>query len=110
MEKKDEVRGYQGWTNYETWTVSLWLDNEQSSYHFWREKAARSREEAPNSSQVHRGIWTTEEAAMFRLAEQLKAAIKGASPLQELSMYGDLLSAALSEVHWTEIAEHWLND
>lgn len=23
---------YNGWTNYETWNVSLWLDNERSTY------------------------------------------------------------------------------
>ena len=23
---------YNGWTNYETWAVGLWIDNEQGSY------------------------------------------------------------------------------
>lgn len=23
---------YNGWTNYETWNVALWLDNDQESY------------------------------------------------------------------------------
>jgi hypothetical protein len=27
---------YNGWTNYETWNVALWLDNEQSSERHWR--------------------------------------------------------------------------
>jgi hypothetical protein len=26
---------YNGWTNYETWAVSLWLGNEESSYRHW---------------------------------------------------------------------------
>ena len=28
-------RGYNGWPNYETWAVALWLGNEEVSYRFW---------------------------------------------------------------------------
>lgn len=35
MTKKE----YNGWQNYETWNVALWLDNEQGSYNYWRERA-----------------------------------------------------------------------
>lgn len=28
---------YQGWTNYETWAVKLWMDNEEPSYLHWKE-------------------------------------------------------------------------
>ena len=27
---------YNGWTNYETWNVALWLDNDYESYQFAR--------------------------------------------------------------------------
>ena len=33
---------YNGWTNYETWLVNLWLGNGGSGEH-WREQAERSR-------------------------------------------------------------------
>lgn len=36
---KNETKGYNGWTNYETWCVSLWLDNDSGSYDHWRERA-----------------------------------------------------------------------
>lgn len=110
MERKDEVSTYQGWTNYETWTVSLWLDNEETTYRRWREKAALCRLQAAEAAQVREGVWSTEEAAKLTLADQLKAQITLESPLQEPGMYGDLLSAALSEVNWQEIAERWLED
>ena len=29
---------YQGWTNYETWAVNLWLDNEEGVHDYWRER------------------------------------------------------------------------
>ena len=28
---------YNGWTNYETWAVALWIDNEQATYQTARE-------------------------------------------------------------------------
>ncbi len=27
---------YNGWTNYETWAVSLWIDNDHATYAYWR--------------------------------------------------------------------------
>jgi hypothetical protein len=30
---------YNGWTNYETWLVKLWIDNDEGSYHYWTERA-----------------------------------------------------------------------
>ena len=44
------------------------------------------------------------------MADQLKEEITDGSPLREASMYADLLGAALSEVNWSEIAEHYLAD
>ena len=101
---------YNGWTNYETWTVSLWLDNEESSYRYWRDQAQQHRETASESPQVIEGIWTIEQAANFNLADQLEEEITAGIPLQEPSIYNDLLTAALSEVNWTEIAENWLSE
>ena len=39
--------GYNGWKNYETWLVALWLDNERETYEYWREEARRIRKDAP---------------------------------------------------------------
>lgn len=110
MEKADEERGYNGWVNYETWAVALWLDNDQASYLYWREQAARQRREAANSCQVREGLWTEAEARRFNLADQLLEEVIDASPLQEASLYSDLLSGALAEVNWLEIVDHWLSE
>lgn len=110
MEKTHEERGYNGWTNYETWTVGLWLDNDQQSYSYWRAEAARHRREAGNSVQVREGLWTEAEAIRFNLADQVLEEIINASPLQEPNLYSDLLSGALAEVNWVEIADHWLGE
>jgi len=33
---------YNGWTNYETWLVKLWIDNEQGSQDYWIERAEQN--------------------------------------------------------------------
>ena len=105
-----DEKTYNGWTNYETWAVALWIDNEQSSYHYWRDEARRHRKDAPASQQVQNETWNAEQAARFNLADQLKEEFNDAAPLAEPNVYSDLLGAALSEVNWSEIAEHMLAD
>ena len=36
----DQERGYNGWTNYETWAVALWIGNEPGSYEYWEHDQA----------------------------------------------------------------------
>ncbi len=107
---ENEREKYQGWTNYETWTVSLWLNNEEASYRYWRNAARRHRRDALQCERVIDGTWTEVEAAKFNLADQLKEEITDAGPLQNASVYGDLLDAALKEVDWQEIAQSLLDE
>lgn len=105
-----EDRTYNGWASHETWAVALWLDNEQGSHLYWREQAEEHWNNASECTQVVKGIWSREEAAKFNLADQLRDEIRDNSPLQEASMYSDLLTSALDEVNWNEIAGNWLED
>lgn len=100
---------YNGWTNYETWNVALWLDNEENSYIYWRETAQACWDHATEKSAGV--VWTRDEAATFALAELLKADIEESNPVADsASMYADMMGAALSEVNWREIAEHYIDD
>lgn len=95
---------YNGWTNYETWNVALWLDNDQGSYNHWREKAQDAYDGAESS---HR---TREEEAAYTLAASLRADMEEAAPDLGASCWSDLLTAALSEVNWDEIAAHYIDE
>lgn len=79
---------YNGWKNYETWCVSLWIDNEEGSYN-------QSREMARDSEST------------IELADALKDWIEESAPEMDASVWSDLLNAALSEVDWYEIAENY---
>src|SRR4051812_45468653 len=85
---------YNGWANYETWAVALWLDNEQSSYERVREMAEDAWHNATETTYATRG-----EAAGWALAATLKAEHEEASlrdePEEATSVFSDLLSAAL---------------
>ena len=110
MEKEHEDGRYNGWANYETWTVSLWLDNEEHSYRYWRAEVQRHRKDAQADPRVRAGTWTPDEAARFNLADQLKNEVTDGVPLCQAGMYSDLLHAALSEVDWLEIVDSWMSE
>ncbi|QEG36163.1 DUF7249 family protein [Bythopirellula goksoeyrii] len=99
---------YEGWENRETWLVNLHLENEASSYRYWREQAEQSRSSAAKTDQVHAKIWTEAQAALFTLADQMREQVTEAIAVESPSLVGDLIATALSRVEWREIAEHWL--
>lgn len=95
MGEENGARKYNGWANYETWAVKLWLDNEQSSYFYWTELAMQ---------------WHGVDEAACGFARRIEEGVVDAAPLAKASLYSDLLRAALAEVDWLEIAESYLDD
>lgn len=99
--KKETIRNiksmkeeYNGWKNYETWNVALWLDNDQGSQEMVLDMARNVKDS---------------ETATVDLADQLKDMVEENNPLNDQSsMYTDLLNAAISEVDFMEIANNYL--
>lgn len=104
-------REYNGWTNYETWLVNLWMDNEEGSQAFFREQAKESYEtEAALADISTPSGFTVAESARMRFADWLKDHMEENRPeMPTCGLYYDLLSGALSEVNWMEIARHYID-
>jgi hypothetical protein len=102
---------YNGWKNYETWCVNLWLSNDEGTYNHCRSLAAECRDEAPVDQRVKDGIWPEADATKFLLSDCLKEFVEEQNPLNgQATMFSDLLNAALSEVDWHEVAEAFLEE
>lgn len=97
--------GYNGWKNYETWCVKLWMDNDEATYSANRERAQAAWNNAEATSYS-----TREQQARIDLADTLKDAAEEAAPDLGASVWADLLNAALGEVDWFEIAENLLSE
>ena len=101
--------GYNGWTNYETWVVRLYMDNDQGQARYWEDAAREAYEQAKPLAWL-----TREQRATHDLADQIKAAHEEACDDMlersnfEMGPFADLLRGALSEVNWREIARHWI--
>lgn len=100
---------YDGWSNYETWAVHWCLTSEQDRLLLCQLSATEARTRAPACPQVQDGTWDIETAAVFLLADHLKSWVEAVNPLSESpSVFADLLSAALEDVKWNEIARDLL--
>lgn len=101
---------YNGWTNYETWAVALLLDNDEATYRQMREQAHVAWQEAPESKRVQEWGWDLEDAAIGDLAMNLRELVESLNPVTGASLFADLMNAALSEVNWPEIAQHYIRE
>lgn len=90
---------YNGYHNYETWLVNLWIDNEESSQAYWNEQAQEAWGQADPDSDDRK------QEASCSLAESLKNHFEEANPCTDNGFWADLMGAALSEVNWHEIAQ-----
>jgi hypothetical protein len=88
----DNTKGYQGWTNYQTWAVALWVDNDEGLYHE-RIRVVRRSLARGNAYDVERA---------------LKSWIEEMTPDMGATLWADLLTSALSDVDWSELAAHWI--
>jgi len=108
MTMTDNDNTYNGWANYETWAVDLWLSNDAGSYTYWQEQAMTSLEHATGER----------DGAIYNLATMLADEMESGACLAlgseddtlPATLFADLITAALGAVDWREIAEHLITD
>lgn len=100
-----ETKAYNGWTNYETWSLALILDNDEGSYRYWRGVAQDCWDVADGDKTFSR-----EDRAAFELEDRLQAETEEAMPENLSPLWSQLLSAAVSEINYREIAENWIDN
>lgn len=108
-DRERHERGHNGWANYETWAVALWLNNDERTHRYWR-RAARAavRVLAADPAAADRRPPPADEARRH-LAGWLKDELEANGPDLGASLYADLLGAALEAVDWDEVAESFLD-
>lgn len=85
---------YEGWSNYETWCVALWWDNEHGLYLEQEGMVADARLTGRPRGALARAIRDR--------VEEMAPDVDG--------MYGDLLTAAIQSADYYEVADAWLEN
>jgi hypothetical protein len=75
---------YNGWPNYATWNVMLWMDNEEGAYRLYREKVQRYKDK-----ERHFGGFAARRACEEAFGSET----------------GDGISFTNSRIRWGKIAE-----
>ena len=96
---------YNGYANYETWLVKVWIDNDQGNVDHWVEQA----KDLYTNKAEDRKYFTKREEATILLSESMKEYYEDRMPKSISSdniggLWADLLHSALSDVVWIELS------
>lgn len=88
---------YNGWANYETWLMALWLGNDQ-----WLDE------------EINRIVSDSQEEEAYYIGKYINEYVDEMEEVTATNERGgfvaDLLGAAMQEIDWTEIAQARLDD
>lgn len=85
------MKPYNGYSNYPTWNVALWIDNEEGLYNQRLEIMQRA-------------------GTSYDASKALKTWYEETFPSPETGPQADILGYAMDHVDWLELAEHWWDE
>lgn len=96
-----------GWSNYFTWSVHIWLDQT-----FHAETRLRIRKLFDEAEKKHPRKDRARDQTMLDLADEMKARFEETfnRELEAATITGQILSRAVGEVCWEEVARYWINE
>ena len=102
-----DEQGYNGWTNYETWSVSLIVNNDKGLQDEAHEIVRNVLDDEGTTYDVAAAIqdWISQWEPT---SDQFKSDEYDGNAFGYL--WSQLIGAALSEVNWDEIAENMISD
>lgn len=106
-------QGYNGWSNYETWSVGLIIDNDPNTY---AQSRAVVRDAIENGEASE--YWTEDERKRYRAADALRSwveeQVEDLTPMSDARPFSylvaQLVRAALGDVTWEEIAANYVQE
>ncbi len=103
---------YNGYSNYETWAVQLWIDNNESSSAYWRQLASELYYHQAEEPALGGLGMTKADDAIYLLADRLRDSYNNGMEriLNDANVTGtvwaDLLNASVCAVNFGEIAKN----
>lgn len=110
---------YNGWKNWETWSMNLHITNDAGVNGFWYETAKNYLQEHIDSDECEHEAWSEEwvRDVSYKLSETMKDVIEESLDDSQGDwednfnslLIKQLINGCLSEVNWDEIAAHFID-
>jgi hypothetical protein len=110
---------YNGWKNYETWAVGMFLDGNYDGPGTYYGAIETVRQQLEDIEHPTSEYWTREQSERFGVADALKdyvgemtnpSMVDDDHPTQLDGLVADLFGAALDSVDWDELADAWIEN
>lgn len=97
---------YNGWKNYPTWNVKLWLENSPETQAFVI-RLYKNAQKSVIPTLEEKEYFSRQEWTRFEFRDALENALytQAHQELSEASMFTDLLRWSLGEVDWNQISK-----